>query len=586
MKNNLKKLTFGVQNKLIFSFGLPAILIILGIFAIVTHQTRITINEANEERYSFINEKAYEAFRVNYEELEADTGNWILGDSVQYSLSGKGMTIADRSKVDRSMAFLQNEDVEYSLYLDNQGNVYSRKTITKGYDEIMNTAIIRSVGNYAGSNLYYGPDELFGSDGSYLYYVRSVQGIDHDYEPGILCIKLKNDVVSGIFENVDTQGRAFQVLLDENLQVCGYYGHNLEKNTTEEGRQWLAEHAGDGKILAEGGLLFTREHEPTGFVVATFVPRTILMAPVYRLYKTFLVLLIIVVVLSVIVCREVAVRMTRPIDIINQHMQEFDDTKLDDTIILSTNTELDTIGSSYNAMVSRTSDLIETIYRNQEESKRQEINLLVNQLHPHFLYNTLDTIYMLARMNHDDPAAKMIYGLTTFLRINLSNGAEDIPLEKELEHVKAYMDVQTIRNDDLFTYEIHCDPAIKDVKICKIILQPLAGNAIKHGFRTLDEGGLIRICCSRSGEMLHIVFENNGEVITEEAMTRLNALTALAPDQLAASEDADKGGYGIINVLKRLRLKYGTRLHFAYSRTETMTVCTMDLPVFTKKEGV
>ena len=237
MKNNLKKLTFGVQNKLIFSFGLPAILIILGIFAIVTHQTRITINEANEERYSFINEKAYEAFRVNYEELEADTGNWILGDSVQYSLSGKGMTIADRSKVDRSMAFLQNEDVEYSLYLDNQGNVYSRKTITKGYDEIMNTAIIRSVGNYAGSNLYYGPDELFGSDGSYLYYVRSVQGIDTDYEPGILCIKLKNDVVSGIFENVYTQGRAFQVLLDENLQVCGYYGHNLEKNTTEEGRQ-------------------------------------------------------------------------------------------------------------------------------------------------------------------------------------------------------------------------------------------------------------------------------------------------------------------------------------------------------------
>ena len=105
-------------------------------------------------------------------------------------------------------------------------------------------------------------------------------------------------------------------------------------------------------------------------------------------------------------------------------------------------TELDSIGSSYNAMIDKVGMLMNKVREDEKVLREQEIHSLVNQLHPHFLYNTLDTIYMLARISHEETIMKMIYALSKYLRINLSKGADEIPLSKEFEHVCAYMDTK------------------------------------------------------------------------------------------------------------------------------------------------
>ena len=92
----------------------------------------------------------------------------------------------------------------------------------------------------------------------------------------------------------------------------------------------------------------------------------------------------------------------------------------------------------------------------QKELRISEMNTLISQINPHFLYNTLDTIYMLARINGEEKTMKMIQALSKYLRLSLSKGREIVTVEDELENVKSYMEIQQIRNENLFRYEIEC----------------------------------------------------------------------------------------------------------------------------------
>ena len=142
----------------------------------------------------------------------------------------------------------------------------------------------------------------------------------------------------------------------------------------------------------------------------------------------------------------------------------------------------------------------------QKELRISEMNTLISQINPHFLYNTLDTIYMLARINGEEKTMKMIQALSKYLRLSLSKGREIVTVEDELENVKSYMEIQQIRNENLFRYEIECAEELKTRWILKLILQPIVENAVKYGFCDIFEGGLIpvrkswkihRLCQSR-----------------------------------------------------------------------------------------
>ncbi len=149
---------------------------------------------------------------------------------------------------------------------------------------------------------------------------------------------------------------------------------------------------------------------------------------------------------------------------------------------------------------------------------------------------------------------QMIDSLSKFLRLTLSNGEEMLTVEKELEHVCAYMEILRIRNDDMFRYTIECEEGVKQKRILKLILQPLAENAIKHGFADLDKGGLIQISIRQEENCLHCRIRDNGCGISGEVLNRINHM----------EEQREKQGIGIYNVVYRLKLKYGNRVRFWY----------------------
>ncbi len=168
-------------------------------------------------------------------------------------------------------------------------------------------------------------------------------------------------------------------------------------------------------------------------------------------------------------------------------------------------------------------NLLTEIKDQQKELRTSELNMLINQINPHFLYNTLDTIYMLARINKEETTMKMIQALSKYLRLSLSKGNDIVTVADELENVRSYLQIQEIRNENLFTYTVDCEVEPEKTYVLKLILQPLVENAIKYGFREIYEGESLPSAYTGTGDLLLVVY-NNGTPIEEDMAEKINAL--------------------------------------------------------------
>ena len=205
-----------------------------------------------------------------------------------------------------------------------------------------------------------------------------------------------------------------------------------------------------------GAALCLHTVKKTALVVFSYVPDSVLSKGLGPVFLVLTAIYILVILLAAVLSIYFSRRFTKPIQVIGKAMTEFDGSHFDRLIDLHTNTELDEIGHSYNEMLGNIQRLLEEIKAQERELRTTELNMLISQINPHFLYNTLDTIYMLARINKEETTMRMIQALSKYLRLSLAKGQEIVTVEDELENVKSYMEIQQIRNKDLFSYEVDC----------------------------------------------------------------------------------------------------------------------------------
>ncbi|OYO88502.1 hypothetical protein CG709_13835, partial [Lachnotalea glycerini] len=126
------------------------------------------------------------------------------------------------------------------------------------------------------------------------------------------------------------------------------------------------------------------------------------------------------------------------------------------------------------------------IKREEEERTKAEINILSEQINPHFLYNTLDCINWEILSGEKEMASNMIGSLSDFLRIGLSHGAQTITFKEEIAHAENYLYIMNQRSELNIKFICCIDKQLEQYRIVKLILQPLVENAIKHGFTNVD----------------------------------------------------------------------------------------------------
>ena len=182
--------------------------------------------------------------------------------------------------------------------------------------------------------------------------------------------------------------------------------------------------------------------------------------------------------------------------------------------------------------------------------KESELAALQAQINPHFLYNTLDSLYWQATEAGNDEIAESILSLSSLFRLTLNQGRSIITVEKEFELVREYLKIQKMRFPRKLNYELHIADEIKDAKIPKLIIQPFVENAIVHGFENVSKPCKLTITGTRTGDRIHFEIKDTGVGMKQE---QIDALWENEPVNYSKQRI---GRYAIKNIRERLQLKY------------------------------
>ncbi|WP_338543686.1 cache domain-containing sensor histidine kinase [Paenibacillus tundrae] len=235
------------------------------------------------------------------------------------------------------------------------------------------------------------------------------------------------------------------------------------------------------------------------------------------------------------------------------------------------NDEIGELTRSFNLMLHRIETLAEDKFKLGQDMKTMELRALQAQINPHFLYNTLDMINWLALKYDAKDISKLITALSDFYKISLSNGEDIINIRSELEHIKAYVDIQNMRFRNPIELVMDVPEEVKEQRTLKLILQPLVENAILHGILEKDtQNGRITV----SGRIL----STHLELYVEDDGIGMNHQTT----QTILSKPSSKayGGYGMKNIHHRLEVMFGYPYGLSVSSTVGVgTKVTARLPL-------
>lgn len=275
---------------------------------------------------------------------------------------------------------------------------------------------------------------------------------------------------------------------------------------------------------------------------------------------------------------------TKPLKVLHDGAEEIAEGDMSVRFRFKTKDEIGRLGRIFNYMTQRNLELLQQVDDEAKKKREYELALIQEQVKPHFLYNTLDIIIMLIEMNRSKEASRVTHKLASYYKNSLSGSEEIVTIEREIQIIRDYLDLQTMRYGDKFTYEIEVDERAYGSQIPKMTLQPLVENAIYHGVKNKDGSGKIivrgRICSANddmaidnsdsSGKVVELSVFDDGVGISSDELEKLNALLSkedvFDSDEKKAQEEAQitehdkiKGGshFGLYSVAKRIKLYFG-----------------------------
>jgi two-component system sensor histidine kinase YesM len=240
-----------------------------------------------------------------------------------------------------------------------------------------------------------------------------------------------------------------------------------------------------------------------------------------------------------------------------KHMRQVDESKLTYYKTGTSNDEIEFLTRSYNSLIQRIDELLNTVHKAELMKKEAEYLVLQAQIKPHFLYNTLESIRMLAEINNDQEVVDATYTFGRLLRYTLNSEENETLLVHEIDNVRHYLEMHKLRMLDRLHFSIQVLTNIDDIRSPRFILQPLVENCIQHGIGRSRKRGEIEIMVTRENSDLLIMITDNGPGITEERMQLIRGVLGNELDRQALQNE--NSGYGLYNVSERIRMFYGAQ---------------------------
>ncbi|MBV7505606.1 sensor histidine kinase [Bacillus sp. sid0103] len=265
------------------------------------------------------------------------------------------------------------------------------------------------------------------------------------------------------------------------------------------------------------------------------------------------IIAMIVLILAIIAAAYFTSSITRPLSQLSALMKKAAQGDLDNKFESKNDDEIKKLGDSFNSMIESIKNLLNLINLIEKRKREAELKVLQEQIKPHFLYNTFDTLKWMALEYQAKDIMDVIDALTKLFRIGLSKGKESIKVSEEIEHIESYLIIQMTRYEDKFDYVIEVQEEARELFVLKLILQPLVENSIYHAIKTKRGRGKILIQVKIIDNKLYLSVSDDGSGMNPELVTKLNQRLR----KTGMIGGADSEGYGMLNVNERIKLSFG-----------------------------
>ncbi len=325
-----------------------------------------------------------------------------------------------------------------------------------------------------------------------------------------------------------------------------------------------------------------------GWITAGIVPLGDVYGEPEKIYRIIFLISFVTILFAIFVITIIVDRVVHPIRCVVKSMEEVEKGNLDVSVDIRGEYEVSNLGKYFNSMIKRIKQLIQEEYELGKKKKQSELDALMYQINPHFLYNALDSIVWMAQSIGAADIVKMTSSLGRLLRIGINRGRAIVPVREELDHVKAYLEVQEIRYRDKFEYIFNVmDEEFLEYMTLKLILQPIVENSLQYNIGTTDGKLAIEVNVAVEDQMLVLRIRDNGIGIESEKLDKMhqNMYSTNSQETEPDNEVLQYKGIGLRNIHERIRLYFGE----GYGLTVTSeygngTTVIIKLPVMHKKE--
>ncbi len=396
---------------------------------------------------------------------------------------------------------------------------------------------------------------------------------------GVLLIDIRHDIIEQLIDSIVTDDSSFLYVADEENNIVYTPTNSLVyriddrcfEGNHQEARIWI-----NGQTY----MIFSHFSPYTSWrsigVISEHVYLEGTTPIIFALLLCTMLMCLIVSLLTV----KISDSITLPILKLRRIMLQVEEGDLSVRFNTAYEDEIGELGNSFNSMLERINTLIQQLYVEEQAKLEAQMKILREQIKPHFLYNTLDTINWMARSYKAYDVVKLVEALANMFRIGLSKGQDFISVYDEVLHVQNYLYIQKTRYQDKLQYSIDVSEDLNDIRIPKMILQPLVENSIYHGIKQKRGSGTVKICGWREQERIILTVEDDGKGMPEET------LAALQEYVKCPSSSAQKIGFGLSYIADRLSLIYKNESVMTIDSAEGKgTVITIMLPISIGRGG-
>lgn len=467
-----------------------------------------------------------------------------------------------------------NQMIQSMLILNNSGNwlFVTKNTTQKAKvshyykkDNLLEESWIQVADKAKGKEVFYGYNILFDDEnGSIFSMVKELIDARTGETVGYMVLNIRKNLLDKAFSTeIKSYTTNRYIIIDTNESRNQNNKKSLVYfNGNTEDREEILEAYNNG--LGNGRYLFSAYHnEISEWDIVNVIEREELSRESTYIGWGIVIAVIVLMFWSVYVATTISKRISEPLENLEKTIMEVGDGNYQLEAVFD-DSEVGKVGKKFQDIAHNNLELRECLLNSEIKEKEAELLLLQSQINPHFLYNTLDSLYFMAIIKNADDIAEMVKSLSDTFKLSLNKGDKLIRVRDELEKIKAYMKIQNLRYGDRFDFHMVVEEEMMEFKMLSFILQPIVENSVYHGLEPKRGKGRIKIQGYIKEDCLFFVLSDNGVGISD--MSKLES------------------GYGVHNIQERIRLFYGDEFLVQFESVAGQgTTAIINVPII--KEG-